>query len=131
MRDRIWIIAGLVLFIGLVTYPVWHHLEARTTTLPPALVLPKQEKQCVAPVSYMRSSHMKLLLDWRESVVRDGKRHYVAFDGKTYAMSLSGTCMKCHDKQAFCDRCHNYAGVQTPYCWDCHVDPKLAQRSAP
>ena len=23
----------------------------------------------------------------------------------------------------FCDRCHNYLAV-SPYCWDCHVDPK-------
>jgi hypothetical protein len=37
--------------------------------------------------------------------------------------------MKCHDnKEEFCDKCHLYAGV-TPYCWDCHIDPKLARRA--
>jgi len=126
MRDRIWIIAALIVFVGLVTYPAWRSLEARTTSRPPTLLLPKLEKECVAPTPYMRSSHMKLLLDWRDSVVRDGQRQYLAFNGKTYEMSLTGTCLKCHDKQAFCDRCHDYAGVPTPYCWDCHVDPKLA-----
>jgi hypothetical protein len=46
-------------------------------------------------------------------------------------MSLTGTCLTgCHTNKAeFCDRCHNYAAVSV-YCWDCHVDPKLAGRSA-
>jgi hypothetical protein len=130
MRDRIWIVAGLVLFLGAVTYPVWHELVARTPLRPPDLVLPAHEKQCVAPVSYMRTSHMKLLLDWRNSVVRENKLQYVAFNGRVYDMSLTGTCLKCHDKREFCDRCHTYAGVNTPYCWECHIDPALTQRSA-
>jgi [DsrC]-trisulfide reductase subunit J len=130
MRERLWILAGFALFLGAVTYPVWHSLEARTTAQPPALLLPKQEKQCVAPVSYMRTSHMKLLLDWRQSVVRDDQRRFVAFNGRVYDMNLTGTCLKCHEKKEFCDRCHTYAGVPTPYCWNCHVDPSLAQGSA-
>jgi [DsrC]-trisulfide reductase subunit J len=128
MRDRYWIIAGLSLFLGVITYPVWHNLEARTTVQPPVLVLPQHEKDCVAPVSFMRTSHMKLLLDWRDRVVREDQRKYVAYDGKVYDMNLTGTCMKCHEKKGFCDRCHNYAGVRTPYCWNCHVDPELAER---
>jgi hypothetical protein len=130
MRDRVWIIAGLCLFLGAVTYPVWHGLEADTTSKLPDLVLPAHEKQCVAPLSYMRTSHMKLLLDWRYSVVREDKSKYVAFNGKVYDMNLTGTCLKCHEKKNFCDRCHAYAGVRTPYCWECHVDSALAQRSA-
>ncbi len=45
---------------------------------------------------------------------------------------LTGTCLTgCHTNKAdFCDRCHNYAGVSV-YCWECHVDPKLARRSVP
>lgn len=128
MRDRYWIIAGLFLFLGVITYPVWHNLEARTTVQPPELVLPQHEKDCVAPISYMRTSHMKLLLDWRNRVVREDQRKYVAYDGKVYDMNLTGTCMKCHEKKGFCDRCHNYAGVRAPYCWNCHVDPALAER---
>lgn len=130
MRDRTWIIGGLILFLGAVTYPVWRNLQAHTTAQPPVLVLPKNEKECVAPIPYMRSSHMKLLLDWRDRVVRQDQLTYTAPDGKTYDMSLTKTCMKCHEKAGFCDRCHTYAGVRMPYCWDCHVDPKLAQRSA-
>jgi hypothetical protein len=72
---------------------------------------------------------MDLLLDWREEVVRKGVREFVAFDGKTYTMGLTQTCMNCHtSKEDFCDRCHNYVAV-SPYCWDCHIDPKLIQAS--
>ena len=130
MRDRIWIYAGLLFFLGLISYPVWHSLTVKANTRPPDLVLPKNAKDCVAPVEYMRTSHMKLLLDWRDKVVRQDELKYTAPDGKVYDMSLTRTCLNCHDKEGFCDRCHTYAGVSGPYCWDCHVDPKLARRSA-
>lgn len=130
MRDRVWIITGLLVFLGLITYPVWHNLSAHTTSKGPDLVLPAREKDCVAPVDYMKASHMKLLLSWRDDVVRRNERAFTAFDGKIYNKSLSGTCLNCHNKQEFCDRCHSYVGVSTPYCWNCHVDPALAERSA-
>ena len=130
MRDRVWIYAGLLFFLGLISYPIWHSLTVKANTRPPDLVLPKNAKDCVAPVEYMRTSHMKLLLDWRDKVVRQDQLKYTAPDGKVYDMSLTRTCMNCHEKAGFCDRCHTYAGVSGPYCWDCHVDPKLARRSA-
>ncbi len=129
MSDRVWIIAGLLVFLALVTYPVWHDLEAHATSKGPALVMPVGEKQCVAPLSTMKTSHMQLLLTWRDSVVRDNQRNYTAFTGRTYTMSLTGTCLNCHNKEQFCDRCHTYLGVSTPFCWDCHVDPRQIQRS--
>ncbi len=129
MRDRVWIFAGLLLFLAVFSYPVWYSLTVRATTRPPALVLPAKAKECVAPTEYMRKSHMKLLLDWRDKVVRQDQLKYTAPDGKVYDMSLTRTCLNCHDKEGFCDRCHTYAGVSSPYCWDCHVDPKLARRS--
>jgi hypothetical protein len=132
MRDRGVIYTGLFIFLGLMTFPVWHDLAAGTTSRGPEPILPKQEKQCVAPLAYMRTSHMNLLMDWRESVVRHDVHSFKAFNGKTYTMSVTGTCLTgCHtNKDEFCDRCHNYAGVSVQ-CWECHVDPKLARRSAP
>jgi hypothetical protein len=131
MRDRLLIYAGLVVFLGLITSPISYNLMARRTAKGPDIRLPAQEKRCVAPVEYMKTSHMKLLLEWRDDVVRRNVRTYAASDGKAYAMSLTGTCLeKCHtDKAEFCDRCHSYAGVQGPYCFDCHVDPKEVKRS--
>jgi len=127
MRDRGIILGGLIAFLGVVTFPVWYNLAAGTTARAPELKLPEQEKNCVAPMEYMRKSHMELLTTWRDEVVRQNIRTFRSFDGKTYTMGLTQTCMKCHASKAdFCDRCHEYAGV-TPHCWDCHIDPKLAR----
>lgn len=131
MRDRGVIYTGLLVFLGIITFPMWHDWAAGTTSRGPDPVLPAQEKQCVAPLSTMRTSHMQLLMDWRNGVVRRNVHTYTAFNGRNFNMSLTGTCLTgCHTNKAdFCDRCHNYAGVAV-YCWDCHVDPKLARRSA-
>ena len=76
---------------------------------------------------------MKLLVDWRESAVRDARLTYTAYNGKSYRVNLSGTCLgQCHtNKGEFCDRCHSYAAVSGPYCWDCHVEPAPAARRTP
>jgi hypothetical protein len=84
------------------------------------------EKQCVESREYMRAKHMDLLKQWQESAVREGKRIYVATDGKRYEMSLTRTCLECHRNTAeFCDRCHNYVMVEYVRprfeCWDCHT----------
>ncbi len=130
MRDRALIYCGLAAFLALITFPVWYNLAAGGTARPPDLPRPAGEKTCVAPVSYMRSSHMDLLTKWRDEVVRRNVRSFTAFDGRTHRMSLTGTCLNCHSNKAeFCDRCHNYAAVK-PYCWDCHIDPKQVRRGA-
>jgi hypothetical protein len=125
MRDRPIIYCGLLLFLGVATFPLWHNLAAGVTAKGPNPVLPKIERQCVAPTAYMKNSHMRLLMDWRETVVRTGARDYTAADGKHYNMSLTSTCLKqCHAGKAdFCDRCHNYTAVSLT-CWNCHVDSK-------
>jgi len=124
MRKKIGILAVLLGFFILVTFPLWHSVGMRHSLEPPNLVLPANQKNCVMPVAYMRSSHMFLLLNWRELVVRHDQHTFRSFDGKSYNMSLTGTCLGCHNKQQFCDRCHTYMGVRTPDCFNCHVDPR-------
>jgi hypothetical protein len=133
MRDRGIILAGLLFFLGLITAPAWYNLARGATSKGPELKLPAGEKQCVASTAWMRAWHMDLLVSWREQVVREGNRSYRTPDGRLFNVSLTGTClMRCHTvKTDFCDRCHNYAGVQGPYCWDCHVDPRLVKPLAP
>jgi hypothetical protein len=133
MRDQPQIVAGLVVFVGLFTFPLWHARGSKPSPTAPDIKLPAQEKQCVAPTGYMRDSHMQLLVAWREEVVRHNQRQFTAFNGKVYDKSLTRTCLaQCHaNKAEFCDRCHTYAGVSGPYCWDCHVQPQLTARSAP
>ena len=124
MRDRPIILAALFLSLAVLTFPFWRNTAAGITSRAPDVPLPKAEKQCVAPRAYMRSSHMDLLIGWRENAVRNGIYDYKAFNGKVYNVSLTGTCLRqCHTSKAdFCDRCHNYAAVSLT-CWDCHVDP--------
>ena len=122
MKDRGIIVFGVIVFLGLFTFPFWYGLGQAVPV--PKVQLPKDQKACVAPTEFMKTSHMQMLNEWRDYVVRDGLRVFVAADGKKYNMSLSNQCMKCHaEKTKFCDQCHNYLGV-APYCWDCHVAPK-------
>ena len=124
MNDRGKIYSGLVAFIFVVTFPFWFNLARGTSGVPPELELPVEETECVESLEVMRSSHMDLLNQWRDSVVRDGKRIYRSTSCRKYEMNLSNTCMGCHvSKVNFCDRCHNYLAVKEPYCWDCHVEP--------
>lgn len=123
MRDRPLILGGLAAFLALVTGPAWRAIANAPAPLP-VLARPAGEARCVAPVEFMRASHMKLLDEWRDRVVRDGVRTYTDGDGRLVRMSLTGTCLgSCHtDKTRFCDRCHDYAQVK-PTCWNCHVAP--------
>jgi len=134
VRDRAWILLGLAVFLLLLTVPLLWNMGARPGLKKPDLVMPADQKNCVMPASYMNSSHMQVLLQWRDEVVREDRHRFTAYDGKLYDMRLSGTCLSCHEKAKFCDRCHDYVGVKTPYCWECHVDPAakrpvLARRS--
>ncbi|MBO4353138.1 MAG: sulfate reduction electron transfer complex DsrMKJOP subunit DsrJ [Eggerthellaceae bacterium] len=80
------------------------------------------EKKCVESAEVMSSSHMQMLNDWRDDVLRRGDTEYISSSGQVYEKSLDDTCLRCHsNKEEFCDTCHTYENVE-PYCWDCH-DP--------
>ena len=124
------IIIGLIIFLGLVTFPILYNGGKATAKpdpkidTPEILKLPENERKCVESKAFMTKEHMKLLNEWRDWVVRDGNGVYTNTEGKIFTMSLQNTCMKCHsNKTKFCDECHNYAAVK-PYCWDCHIAPK-------
>jgi hypothetical protein len=118
------ILIGLIIFFCISTFPFWYNAVSGKAAVAPDLKIVTKEKQCVESTPYMRSSHMELLVLWRNSVVRDGNRVYVNSGGKQYIMSLQNTCMDCHwNKAEFCDRCHNYAAV-SPDCWSCHIEPR-------
>jgi hypothetical protein len=135
MHDRGRIVLGLLVFLALVTFPVWYNLVSGKESRPPEIELPQDESRCVADREFMRAEHMQLLMDWRDEVVRNNQRIYTTADNRQFPMSLSGTartkdggsCMSCHaNKDKFCDRCHDYLAVK-PYCWECHVEPAGGQ----
>ena len=123
MKDKKWIILGLIVFVGLFTFPFWFNVGKAAPA--PEIVLSEKAlaaKECVMTKDFMKTEHMQLLDVWRLKVVRDGDTEFVNADGKTYHMSLSNTCLDCHsNKEQFCDRCHDYASVK-PYCFDCHIE---------
>jgi hypothetical protein len=134
------VLIGIVVFLVALTSPFWlNYVGAKGLDKAPKPELPDKAKmmeeygfyKCVEPVSDMREGHMKLLLNWRNEVVRLDERTYeshgnVDESGKplVFDKSLTRTCLKCHsNKKKFCDRCHTYADVK-PYCWSCHVVPE-------
>jgi hypothetical protein len=123
MHDTGKIVLGLGVFGVLVTGPLWYGI-GRGKGAPPELPKPANAKQCIEPTAFMRARHMELLNEWRDAVVRNADRVYVATDGQHHEMSLTGTCLRCHeDQDKFCNKCHLYAGVET-FCWDCHQKKK-------
>jgi hypothetical protein len=131
MKDKGKILTGVAVFLGLMAFPVWYNLGSGKASYRPDIVIKTRNvpgrDRCVLQTEYMRTSHMNLLNEWRDRVVRFDERIHVSPDGRTFERSLTATCLSCHDNKAsFCDRCHDFAGVQ-PNCWDCHVVPKEAQ----
>lgn len=125
MNDKGKIIVGLIIFVAVFTFPFWYNHGSATQPPEPKLT-EKAEKaeKCVEDTDYMRTEHMQILDEWRDTVTRDGQRVYENKSGKEYMASLSNTCMDCHsNKEDFCDKCHNYTSVD-PYCWDCHTYPE-------
>lgn len=128
MSDKLKVLGGLAIFVGLISFPFWSNTGNAKPA--PEIVIAEKAKaagECVASKEWMAANHMQLLDMWRDEVVRNGNRTYVNPEtGKEYNMSLSSgenSCLGCHTSTAeFCDRCHEYASVD-PYCWECHIDP--------
>jgi len=117
------ITGGVIVFLCLVTFPLWYVLASGKYSYVPELEVISEEKQCVESTEWMRFHHSDLLVKWSNLTIREGIRTYVNSRGEEYKISLTGTCMDCHsNKSEFCDRCHDYVGVE-PNCWNCHVAP--------
>jgi len=126
MYDAGKIITGLVIFVGIVTFPIWGSFGDTDVAPTPVVNI---SGNCVESAAYMKANHMQMLNQWRDEVVRENDRIYVSKQfGTKFEKSLSSagktSCTSCHsNKEEFCDSCHNYTAV-TPYCWECHLTPK-------
>jgi len=131
MYDANKIIPGIIIFLVIITFPVWFSVASGKASYVPEPQLVTEEDHCVEDLDEMREEHAKLLDSWRNEVVREGNRTYVACSGGEYEMSLTRTCLGCHPNKAeFCDTCHNYTGVQ-PDCWNCHNVPEWEPSGEP
>jgi len=120
------IIFGLIIFLALVTFPFYSNMGGSAKKAMPSLDTPVihalAKKECVRSGEYMKKEHMKVLDQWRDEVVREGKREKITVGGREFDKSLQNGCLQCHsNREQFCVECHKYAGVD-PYCWDCHFD---------
>ena len=121
MYDSSKVIAGIIIFLLIITSPIWYNIASGKADYVPQLQIDTEEKQCVESKEYMRANHMELLNQWRDEVVRGASRIYISQNGKEYEKSLTNTCMSCHtNRSEFCSKCHDYAAVKQPKCWDCH-----------
>ena len=116
------VVIGLLLLSALVALRVfWPAVKAEKIASPTVRAIAIDSTVCIAPTEYMRSHHMKILNEWRNSGARDN-RPYVTADGKKFQKSLD-TCLGCHGSNAyFCISCHQYANAK-PTCWNCHLSP--------
>ena len=126
MYDTPKVIAGLIVFLLLITSPIWYNAATGQASYVPEYTIKSTSDKCIESTTYMRANHMDMLNTWRDEVVRGESRTYVATDGKEYEKSLTNTCMSCHvSRTEFCVKCHDYAAVKQPKCWDCHNEPKI------
>ncbi len=127
------IFIGLLVFVAFATFPFYYNVGKASVKPDPKTDTPQiqeweklngKKKECVESKEFMRTEHMQLLNNWRDSVVREMYRDYVSTsNGDHFPMSLQNGCLNCHsNKKKFCDECHNYMAVK-PYCFDCHIQP--------
>ena len=130
MYDSSKVIAGIIIFLLLITSPIWYNIAFGKADYVPQLQIDTDETQCVESKEYMRANHMDLLNEWRDEVVRGESRTYTSQNGKEYEKSLTNTCMSCHtNRSEFCNKCHDYAAVKQPKCWDCHNETVVSTPS--
>ncbi|XOF34902.1 MAG: cytochrome C [Candidatus Electrothrix sp. YB6] len=127
MYDSFKIIPGLLIFVLLITFPIWYNnligdvgaAPAKDPNLAPEMLeyanFPNNQKH--PPAEEMRATHMELLKGFHVNATAKLAEQK---DGKMPTMG----CMGCHgSKEKFCDSCHAYAAVTTPDCWTCHTKP--------
>lgn len=125
------IIASLIIVVALLSMPFFYNIgksnKGPVINLDTPAIQQLAVKECIESTEFMRANHMKLLNQWRNEAVREGKTEYINSQGKAYKVSLQ-TCLNCHYDQAvktsdqFCVSCHNYEAVK-PNCWSCHLQP--------
>ncbi|MGD8504212.1 MAG: menaquinol oxidoreductase, partial [Syntrophobacterales bacterium] len=82
------IITGLVIFVLFFASPFLYGLVKSGPPPEPELSpKAKEAKLCVEAKEHMVESHMQMLNEWRDEAVRNGKRIYVATNGKEYTVS--------------------------------------------
>ena len=67
------VIIGIIIFVVLFTSPFWASMLGKHYSST-GLSLPKDAKECVESVEFMRDKHMQLLNEWRDEALRKENR---------------------------------------------------------
>lgn len=100
------IIASLIIFVAILTFPFFYNMGKANAgpdvnlKTPAILALAPADQQCVESPEFMRANHMQLLNQWRTEAVRNGQTVYINSLGKSFDMSLQDTCLNCHSTEA-------------------------------
>ena len=104
---------GLILFVLLFTFPVLMNLgKSVAKTQPPAMLQDQKAMQELADklgvknIDEFRERHKQVLAEWKDIVVRDGKRVYVTKDGREIPISLQNLA----SQPQYCSDCHDMRG---------------------
>ncbi len=123
MYDSGKIIAGLAIFILLITFPIWYNNLGTVSAAPgkdskltedmfQGIRFPNDARHALTSEE-MRATHMNMLKDIHAKVTG----YNPAKDGLKEQMS----CVMCHGSTAqFCTSCHDYVSVAPVNCADCH-----------
>lgn len=72
------IIAGIIIFVAILVIPFLYNWgksnKGPEINLNTRTINQLAAKQCIEPTAWMRANHMKLLDQWRNEFVRDGKQ---------------------------------------------------------
>ena len=122
-RGRLAAMLAALAFSGVL--PGAAHAEGTRVPLPSFSV--DRSTTCVAPPDVMRRTHMEMLKHRRDKTVHQGLR------GGDESLNR---CISCHASKtsgaaigapdAFCQSCHDYAGVKLD-CFECHQGRPGAQ----
>ncbi|MEW6007035.1 MAG: hypothetical protein AB1595_02625 [bacterium] len=108
------VIGGLIVFLVVFSFPfVLNVMGGRISDKIPEPEIKLPKGRCLKERNVMRASHMNLLKEARDKVVREGIRG---------SFTLT-SCRECHkNRDEFCNRCHNFVGAK-PLCFSCHYYP--------
>ncbi len=80
MYDSGKVISGLIIFVLIITFPIWYNHGVAADV--PKAEMPKDKKKCVLPLKEMRPNHMQMLNQWRDDVLRNGDRAFFRWKEK-------------------------------------------------
>ena len=81
MYDSIKVISGIVIFLLILSLPIWYNSATGMADYVPEVSIAGAGTECIESTEFMRANHMHLLNDWRDDVVRGETRIYKATNG--------------------------------------------------